>query len=112
MSWPECKGQDAHCSHFKSRAYASVRWFPDNAVLLCAAHHDYASKNPDEHTETFRRLLGPTRYDWLIERFRRVFRYRKADKAAMRKHFGSELERLKAARAAGAVGPLEFAAYD
>jgi len=112
MRWPACKGQDAHCSHFKSRAYSSVRWFPDNATLLCAAHHDYAGKNPDEHTEFFRRMLGLTRYDWLVERYRRVFRYRKADKAEMRKHFNSELDRLKVARAQGVTGPLEFFAYD
>lgn len=112
MNWPECKGRDAHCSHFKSRGYSSVRWFPDNATLLCAAHHDYAGKNPDEHYEFFRGHLGAVRYDELIRRYRRIYRYRKHDKAEMRAHFEAEVQRIKGLREKGVIGVVELVPWD
>lgn len=112
LVFPERKGKDVHCSHFISRAFNSTRWFPDNAVCLSAAAHDYLGKHPDEHTDFFRKLLGPYRYDALKARQRGIYRYRAADKKAMRQHYGSELARIRELRAQGVTGYVEVAAYD
>lgn len=112
LVFPDRKGRDAHCSHFISRSYSSTRWYPDNCVLLSAAAHDYLGKHPDEHTDFIRKILGPVRYEWLRERKQRIYRYRPADKKAMRKHYGNELERIRELRKQGVTGYVEVAAYD
>lgn len=110
--FPDRKGQDAHCSHFYSRKYNSTRWFPDNAVLLCASCHRITTDDHHEHVRLFESLLGETRYAMLVERKAKLFRYRKADKDAMKAHYKSQLENLKAHRTRGATGVLAVAAYD
>jgi hypothetical protein len=35
-----------HCAHIFGRANKSTRWSLDNAVSLCAYHHDFFGKNP------------------------------------------------------------------
>jgi len=106
------KGRDVHCSHFFSRVYNSVRWFPDNLLCLSASAHDFVGKNPDAHVALMRRVLGDARYEWLRERKNRIYRYRGPDKTAMRKHYSNELERLRAMRAQGVTGYIEVASYD
>lgn len=110
--FPDRKGRDIHCSHFYSRVYHSTRWFPDNAVALCATCHDHMGKHPDDHTDFFRRVLGEVRYDWLKRRKGGIYRYRASDKKAMRKLYSEELERVRALRAQGVTGYVEVAAYD
>ena len=112
MAWPECKGRDAHCSHFKSRSYSSLRYYPDNAVLLCANHHDYVGKNPDAHTAFFKRHLGDIRFEEMIERQKGLYRYRKDDKKAIAKHYRSEVERIKELRNQGRTGYIALVSYD
>jgi hypothetical protein len=112
LYFPDRKGRDVHASHFYSRTFNSTRWFPDNACCLSAASHDYLGKHPDEHTDFFRRLLGPVRYERLKERKRGIYRYRPADKTAMRKHYAEELERIQGLRARGVTGYIEVVAYD
>jgi hypothetical protein len=112
LVFPDRKGRDVHCSHFYSRTFNSTRWYPDNAVCLSASAHDYLGKHPDEHTDFFRKLLGPVRYDMLRARKQGIYRYRPADKAAMRKHYHGELERIRALRSDGIFGPVEVVAYD
>lgn len=112
LVFPDRKGRDVHCSHFISRAFNATRWFPDNACCLSAAAHDYLGKHPDEHTDFFRKLLGPVRYDALKERQRGIYRYREADKKAMRKHYAEELERLKELRRQGETGYIAVIAFD
>ncbi len=110
--FPNRKGQDVHCSHFFSRSYISTRWFPDNLLCLSAGAHDFVGKNPDAHVALIKRVLGDTRYEALRERRNKIYRYRGADKAAMLKHYRSELERLRALRADGVQGYIEVVAYD
>lgn len=112
LQFPDRKGRDVHCSHFISRSFSSVRWHPDNACCLSAAAHDYLGKHPDEHTDFFRKLLGAVRYERLKERERGVYRYRAADKKAMRKHYNEELARIRELRRQGVTGYVEVAAYD
>lgn len=109
---PDRKGRDFHASHFKSRSYSSTRYFPDNLTALCAACHDYFGKHPDEHTDFIRGLLGEVRYDMLRDRNRQVYRYRAADKKAMKEHYRSELKRLLDMRRNGVTGYIEVIAFD
>lgn len=110
--FPERKGQDAHCSHFFSRKYNSTRWFPDNAALLCASCHALVTDDHHEHVTLFRRLLGETRYEWLLKRKQMIVRYRAADKKAMREHFRQQTEAMRAQRLDGVCGSLSLPAYD
>lgn len=110
--FPERKGQDIHCSHFFSRKYLSTRWFPDNAASLCASCHSIVSDDHHEHVRLFERLLGSTRYQWLIERKQKIVRYRDADKKAIREHFKAQVEHFKIQRRNGATGCLELASHD
>jgi hypothetical protein len=112
LVFPDRKGKDVQCSHFKSRGYSSTRWFPDNAVCLSASAHTYLTKHPDEHTDFIRKHLGPVRYEELVQRNRRVYRYRPNDKKAMRQHYAQELKRIRALRSEGVTGPVEVVAYD
>lgn len=110
--FPDRKGRDIHASHFYSRQFSSTRWFPNNLVSLCGSCHDYLGKHPDEHTDFIRRLLGPGAYDMLKDRNRQIYRYRAADKKAMRKHYAEELKRIREHRAQGISGHIEIVAYD
>lgn len=112
LQFPDRKGRDVHCSHFISRANLATRWFPDNATCLSAAAHKRLSENPDEHVAFMRRILGDARYEWLQIRKRQIVRYRASDKKAMQKHFKDELERIRAMRAEGVVGPVEVVPWD
>lgn len=104
-TWPERKGQDAHCSHFLSRgAGNSVRYNIDNALLLCASCHTYVGMHPDEHTKLFKRIMGPVRYQELCQARRRIFKLSKDDKKEMAKHYRSELARIQRAREQGLRG--------
>lgn len=110
--FPDRKGRDVHGSHFFSRIYLSVRYFPDNIVTLSAQWHDFVGKNPNAHVALVKRLLGDVRYEALCERKNRIYRYRGPDKTAMRKHYANELERLLSLRAQGVTGHIEVVAYD
>lgn len=112
LDFPERKGRDVHCSHFYSRSYNSTRWFPDNATCLCAGCHDVVGKQPDEHVKLMVKVLGVRLFEDLQQRKSRIFRYRPADKKAMRKHYQSELVRLRAERRNGVTGFVNLVAYD
>ena len=110
--FPQRKGQDCHASHFFSRKYLSTRWFADNATCLCASCHSIVTDDHHEHVALFRRLLGETRYEWLIQRKQQIVRYREADKKAIREHFRAQIEHLKIRRRNGEDGPLPLVSYD
>ena len=109
---PDRKGRDFHCSHFISRAFNSTRWFPDNALCLCAACHDVVGKDPGEHYSLLMRILGPVRYDELKERKHRIVRYREAEKKAMTRHYRGQIEHLLGLRADGVTGFIDVMAWD
>lgn len=110
--FPDRKGKDVQCSHIYKRKHHSTRWFPDGAICLCATCHAYYEDRPPEHAEFARKILGDVRFEWLRQRFRGIYRYRPADKKAMREHYRAELERIRALRAEGVTGYVEVAAYD
>ena len=110
--FPDRKARDCHCSHFYSRQFNSTRWHPNNLTCICATCHDYLGKHPDEHTDFIRALLGPGAYEMLRDRNRQVYRYREADKKAMKKHYRAELERIHALRTEGVTGYISVVSYD
>jgi hypothetical protein len=112
LEFPERKGRNAQCSHFYKRKYNSTRWFPDNCVLLCGTCHAKYEDAPYDHTQFMAKVLGETRLEMLARRWRGIFRYKPADKKAMRLHYAGELERIRAMRFEGVTGPVEVVAYD
>lgn len=49
-------------AHIVSRRYRSIRWDPNNAVCLCAAHHAYFTMRPLEWDEWVEQRITPKRY--------------------------------------------------
>lgn len=52
-----------HCAHLYTRRTGVTRLDPDNAIALCYGCHQYVDSHPEEKTELFRFILGPTRFD-------------------------------------------------
>lgn len=110
--FPDRKGRDVHCSHFISRKFKSVRWFPDNALCLCATCHGIVTDDPHEHSTLMLRVLGDERLGWLKQRKQQIVRYRADDEKAMRAHYRAESLRIRDQRARGVVGCVQLVAYD
>ena len=110
--FPERKGQDAHCSHYISRKYSSVRWHPLNALCLCASCHGIVTDDPAEHYSLYLRVMGEGSLALLRERKQKIVRYRELDKAQMRSHYRGEINRIKQLRKEGVMGFVSLVAYD
>lgn len=110
--WPETSGADAHCSHFISRKIHATRWFPDNAVLLCAPHHAEVTQRGYLNTELMLRILGEVRAAELKQRSYKIVRYRDHDKREMAKHYREETRRIMALRANGETGYIPIVPFD
>lgn len=112
IEFPDRKSRNLHASHYFGRAIDSTRHFLDNVSSLCGGCHKELSSDHDEHYRFMMRRLGEVRYDLLRQRKQKVVRYRASDYKAMREHYRSELERLRAMRADGVQGHIEVVAYD
>lgn len=97
-----------HCAHIISRKYKCNRWFPGNAVCLCATCHARFTDHPWEFSTFLDRTVGRGALELLNERMRSNIKYSKLDQAEMRKHYGAELKRMRALRIGGFTGRLEF----
>lgn len=53
-----CNG-GLQCAHLISRRYRAVRWWEQNAVALCAAHHKFGTEHPLEWDAWVSDLRGP-----------------------------------------------------
>ena len=102
-----------HCSHYYGRGTWSTRFDKDNCEALCYGCHSFMGANPAMHEQRIREKLGPYAYDALVERKNdiKAGRQMKRDEALVRKHYKAELENLKARRASGESGYLEFTGY-
>lgn len=56
-----------HCAHVVGRSRWRTRWHPDNGVALCWRCHRWAHDHPLEAREWFAALLGPERWQALLE---------------------------------------------
>lgn len=99
-----------HCSHFHGRGKWGVRFDPDNCEALCYGCHSYMEQHPMLHTERFIEVYGQGMFDILQEKANdtRLGRMAKRAEAEIRKHYRTELERMKELRAQGVTGRIEF----
>ena len=79
-------------SHFWGRAKKSVRWDEENICLLCFGCHQYFHANPAEHTEFFKKRLGPG-YDLLLVRARTPVRNQ--DKSAIGLYYKEQIKEME-----------------
>ena len=100
-----------HCSHHFGRRHKSVRWEPLNAAALCFTCHNTVAEDPPLHVGWFESNIGKSNYGLLEELKQRIVRKSDLDMKAMAKHFREELKRMRALRAQGDDGRIEFAGW-
>jgi len=87
-----------HCSHVHGRRSWSVRFHPENAFALCYGCHSYLGGQPHEHEQFAISLMGPGRYEMLLDIKRSVALgkiYRITDgRGPIAKHYRDELARM------------------
>lgn len=85
-----CSSQ-MQCAHIKSRRYKAIRWDPDNALCLCAAHHMHYHANPDQFARLVEDLF-PGRWDELNAKLQTIQAPKKHERqdisARLRKEIG------------------------
>lgn len=59
-----CKG-NLQCAHVLTRGYSAIRWFPGNALSLCAGHHVFYTHRPVSWEEFIVAKLGQAHWDEL-----------------------------------------------
>lgn len=101
------------CSHFHGRGKWSVRFDAENATALCMGCHLHVTANPIEHMAWMQERLGPYGFAALQERAQDIKRGRENRRAArdIAKHYKAELEVMRARRAHGESGRIEFVSW-
>lgn len=101
-----------HCSHLFSRRHLATRWHPDNAFAHSYSAHSYLGGNPVIFVSWAESQLGSGRLEMLRERHNMTMRYREKDLREMLAHYQLALVGMKAQRADGVAGRIEFPAWD
>lgn len=109
--YPEGYRQGLHCSHYFSRKNRSTRWDPENAWAHCFGCHQRMGGNPHMFREWVERKMGD-RYADLVIRAHTPVLYKKPDILALRRHLKSQLDTMRARRANGETGRIEFTAFE
>lgn len=104
--------RELECAHYYNRYRASGRWHPDNCAALCHGAHSFLEHQRGLEDRFFRRLLGETRHDWLIERHQKIYRYKPHDRWEMNKHYIDDRKRIELLRANGETGYIRLVPYD
>ena len=86
------------CAHFHNRHSSAGRWHPDNVACLCHEQHAYLETHNAEEARFFEALLGETRYEWLIERMQRIYRYKPWERAEMATHYRAQMRHIEKRR--------------
>ncbi len=99
-----------HCSHFHGRGKWSVRVDPTNVQALCYGCHSHMGSHPDKHRAAMLEKLGPGLYEILLERSNdtKLGRQIKRAEKEVTLHYRAEFRRMKALRAEGECGRIEF----
>ena len=99
-----------HCSHYFGRRAYSVRFDPANAFAHCFACHQRLGSNPDDFARWADGVLGSGRVQLLRERREdnSLGKTVKKNLKDVAKHYREQLKIMKAKRADGAVGRIEF----
>ena len=99
-----------HCSHFHGRGKWATRFDPDNCLSLCYGCHSYLGAHPVQHEQFYIEKNGQELFEIVNERANdtSLGRLAKKSEPEIRAHYRAELERMKALRAEGIVGRIEF----
>jgi hypothetical protein len=112
---PLCKNVEGgadDCAHYYGRRYRGGRWYPDNVVALCRGIHMYIDTHESIKVDFFRRHLGDTRHDMLVERLHRNFHYTGFNRWEMCQHYKADEKRIQDERKAGKKGYIPLVSYD
>ena len=83
------------CAHFISRGNKRLRWDFENASAICRGCHKYFEKNPDDHAEFVRVMLGDDRYQLLRLRKFRYWDSSKIDEKEIRAGLKLEWDKMQ-----------------
>jgi hypothetical protein len=84
-----------HCAHIYGRANKSTRWSLDNAVSLCAYHHDYFGRMPVEFADWLRSHYGEGHMDILQEKRNAILKTTKELRNEISAHYRNEFRKLE-----------------
>lgn len=84
-----------HCAHIYGRANKSTRWSLDNAVSLCAYHHDYFGRNPVEFADWLSQYFGQGHMDILREKRNQIMKTNVQLRKEIAKHYREEYRKLE-----------------
>lgn len=101
-----------HCAHLFTRRAKATRTHPDAAIAACYGCHQYLDSHPEDKERLARNILGDVAFDAVRARFHKVTKRKPDEKAAMYAHYRGELANMRALRAEGRTGWLEFVSWD
>ena len=104
-----------HCSHFIGRGNWAVRFEPLNAFAHCFGCHMKFEGNPNMFVEWVKGINGAANFEIVIEASNSIMRgkeYRRTKgKGEIAAHYKKEYESMKAQRAQGVTGRIEFVGW-
>jgi hypothetical protein len=83
-----------HCAHIYSRSNKSTRWSLDNAVSLCAYHHDFFGKNPVTFADWLSQYFGEGHMDILREKRNAILKTTKELRKEVSDHYRGEYRKM------------------
>jgi len=111
--YPPGRRGGLECSHFYGRSKQSTRHYPDNLSSFCTGCHMHLGKVARDKYEMFIRMeLGPDRFDALVQRANTVYKITKAEKEERYQHYRAQFKYMERRRKEGAIGWLDFVAWD
>ena len=84
-----------HCAHIFGRANKSTRWSLDNAVSLCAYHHDYFGKNPVSFADWLSGYYGEGHMDILREKRNQILKTNQQLRKEISDHYRAEYRNIE-----------------
>ena len=103
------------CSHFLSRKYKITRYHSDNALCLCAMHHELVENNPFLHNKIFVKICGKGVAERLTELkndalYKPEGGFKVFEKEAS-KHYKNQYKEMRDKRLKGETGRIEFIGF-
>jgi hypothetical protein len=83
-----------HCAHIYSRANKSTRWSLDNAVSLCAYHHDFFGKNPVTFADWLSQYFGEGHMEILREKRNGILKTNQQLRKEISDHYRGEYRKM------------------
>jgi hypothetical protein len=84
-----------HCAHIFGRANKSTRWSLDNAVSLCAYHHDFFGKNPVSFADWLSGYYGEGHMDILREKRNQILKTNQQLRKEISDHYRAEYRKIE-----------------